>query len=219
MPAGNVVPLSEKISDDLGMLTEPAAVAVHAMRLGSIKNGSRVVVIGAGTIGHLILELSHGIGAKTLVAESLESRASAAKRVGTDVVFDGPMDRLGEAVKDAFGPDGADVFVISRAVAKDLDTILHQVNVGATVVIVGNYKEPATVDWTVIERRELTVKGSLRYLRKDFDQAVSYLEQGLVNADAIITHRFPFVQVADAFRLADEHFKDALKVALHFEDN
>ncbi len=217
MPAENVFPLPEGVSDDMAMLTEPAAVAVHALRLGDVKEGTKVVVIGAGTIGHLVTELSHGVGAKVLVAESLEKRGKIAMQVGADKVFGGAMEELGGAVKEFFGEDGAEVFVISRTVAKDLDTILRQVTEGATVVVVGNYKEPATVDWTLIQRRELTVKGSFRYTPEDFAQALAYLQQGLVDPEAIITHRFPITKMEDAFHLMDEDFRNVLKVALTFE--
>ena len=214
--AASLKEVPENMSDDMAMLTEPVAVVTHALRQGGVGKSSNVVVIGAGTIGHLAAELSHRLGARVMVAESLEKRAKIVKSAGADTVFSGPMDQLKEAITEEFGEAGADVLIISRAVAKDLDIILHQMTEGATVVIVGNYKEPATVDWTLIERREITVKGAFRYLRKDFEQAASYLERGLVDPGKTITYHYHFSDIADAFALADSNYKDVLKVAIEF---
>ena len=216
MPAWNIHPLPSTLSDDLAMLVEPTAVAAHVLRIGEITESSRVVVIGAGAIGHLVAELSHGIGAKVMSVESLPNRAAAVKTVGADAVYTGPLDGLSAAVTETFGEDGANVFVISRAVASDLNTILHAVTNAATVVVVGNYKEPVTVDWTLIERRELVVKGSLQYIREDFVKAIDYLEKGLVDPDAVITHRYPFALLPEAFRFIDANYKDVLKIAVTF---
>ena len=87
----------------------------------------------------------------------------------------------------------------------------------STVVVVGNYKEPATVDWTLIQRRELTVKGSFRYTLEDFNQALDFMQKGLVDPEALITNRFPIRQVEEAFHLMDEDFRNVLKVALIFD--
>ena len=216
MPAWNIQPLPETLSDDLAMLAEPAAVAAHVLRTGAIARGSKVVVIGAGAIGHLVAELSHASGAEVLVVESLPSRAAAVKQAGADHIYTGPLEGYADAVRSAFGEEGADVFVISRAVAADLNEILKGVTWGATVVIVGNYKEAATVDWTLIERKELVVKGSLQYVRDDFTRAVEFLEKGMVDPSAVITHRVPFSQLPEVFPFIDSNYKEVLKVAVLF---
>ncbi|MBQ4410381.1 MAG: alcohol dehydrogenase catalytic domain-containing protein [Firmicutes bacterium] len=216
MPARNIHALPDTLNDDLAMLVEPVAVASHVLRVGDISSASRVVVIGAGTIGHLVAELSHAVGADVLAVESLESRAAAAVRAGASAVYTGPMDGLSEAILGHFGENGADVIVISRAVAKDLNTILQAATFGAAIIIVGNYKEPATADWTQIERKELIVKGSLQYTREDFYTAVRFLESGNVDASILITHRVPFEQLPETFRFIDENYKEVLKVAVEF---
>lgn len=214
MPAWNIHAMPELLSDDLAMLVEPTAVAAHVLRVGEISRGSKVVVIGVGTIGHLVTELSHAAGADILVAESLKFRADQAEKVGAGAVYAGSMDGLASAVTEYFGESGADVFVISRAVASDLNAILKAATFGSTIVIVGNYKEPATVDWTQIERKELIVKGSLQYIREDFTRAVDFLENGMVKSSEIITHRVPFAQLPGVFPFVEKNYKDVLKIAV-----
>ena len=45
--------LPEKVSLELGAVSEPLSVAMHGMRRGSIKKGSNILVFGAGAVGLL----------------------------------------------------------------------------------------------------------------------------------------------------------------------
>jgi len=63
-PGYTVFRLPDAVDDEVGALTEPLAVAVHAARLGTIRLGDRVLVLGGGTIGLLSVAAARAAGAQ-----------------------------------------------------------------------------------------------------------------------------------------------------------
>ncbi|HLF49354.1 MAG TPA: alcohol dehydrogenase catalytic domain-containing protein, partial [Methylomirabilota bacterium] len=68
VPTACLVPLPEKISPIQGALVEPLANAVHVFGLVRERFPETVVVIGAGTIGLMALQVARAAGAFRLVA-------------------------------------------------------------------------------------------------------------------------------------------------------
>lgn len=82
-----------KLQDDADLLTaaltEPLAIAVHAVEKGQIKLGNHVAVSGAGGIGLMIVQLAKMAGAaKVTVLEPVEEKRTLALSLGADYVID-----------------------------------------------------------------------------------------------------------------------------------
>ncbi len=109
LPATMFLRPPEGLSDEVATLAEPLAVAVHAVRLSSVKLGDAVVVLGAGPIGLLTLQCVRQCGPRlVVVAEPVESRQKLALELGADVVLDPrATDVVAEAVRltEGLGPD------------------------------------------------------------------------------------------------------------------
>ncbi len=75
VPARMVHKMPEALSMEQGALVEPAAVALHAVRLSKIKAGDKAAVFGAGPIGLLVVESLRVAGASEIhVVEPSEVR-------------------------------------------------------------------------------------------------------------------------------------------------
>ena len=75
--------LPDELSFEEGCLIEPLSVAVHAVRRADIKLGEKVVVIGAGPIGLLVIALCWLSGSTDIIAcDTSEKRLSAASEFG-----------------------------------------------------------------------------------------------------------------------------------------
>jgi L-iditol 2-dehydrogenase len=69
-------------------LVEPAAVAMHAINISSLKPDDVVLVLGAGMVGMFVIQLLRIKGCKNIIAVDLEeSRLQLAKKSGADFVF------------------------------------------------------------------------------------------------------------------------------------
>ena len=82
-------PVPNGLDADLAALTEPLAVAWHAVRRGSAGRGQAAVVIGCGPIGLAVILMLKAAGVRTVVASDFSpGRRELARRCGADVVVD-----------------------------------------------------------------------------------------------------------------------------------
>lgn len=84
-----LVPVPNGLSSDLAALTEPMAVAWHAVRRSEIQCKDVAIVIGCGPVGLALICLLKARGVKTIVASDFSAgRRALAQRCGADVLID-----------------------------------------------------------------------------------------------------------------------------------
>ncbi|NNH75468.1 zinc-binding dehydrogenase [Nocardia uniformis] len=82
-------PVPNGLSAELAALTEPMAVAWHAVRKGRIGKKQTAFVIGCGPIGLAVISMLKAAGVRTVVASDFSPRRrELAARCGADVVVD-----------------------------------------------------------------------------------------------------------------------------------
>lgn len=83
------LPVPEGLSLELASLTEPMAVARHAVRRGQVGRREVAIVIGCGPIGLAVVLMLKAQGVRTVVASDFSAaRRDLARAVGADVVVD-----------------------------------------------------------------------------------------------------------------------------------
>ncbi len=91
--ASMTFPVPNGLSADIAALTEPMAVALHALRRAQVKKGDTTIVIGCGPVGLAIITHLKAAGVKTIVASDFSlARRDLARRCGADVVVDPAVD-------------------------------------------------------------------------------------------------------------------------------
>lgn len=82
-------PVPNGLSMELAALTEPMAVALHAVRRSEIGKGDTAIVIGCGPVGLAVICQLNARGVRTIVAgEVSPARRALASRCGADIVVD-----------------------------------------------------------------------------------------------------------------------------------
>ncbi|QIS23249.1 zinc-binding dehydrogenase [Nocardia terpenica] len=82
-------PVPNGLSADHAALTEPMAVAWHAVRRGRVGKGRTAFVVGCGPIGLAVITMLKASGVRTVVASDFSPRRrELAARCGADVVVD-----------------------------------------------------------------------------------------------------------------------------------
>src|SRR4051794_40345732 len=116
---------------------EPLGTPAHAIRLAGGVRDRTVAILGAGTIGLLMLQAARAHGAKRVVvtARSVRSRERAA-RFGPDAVVDATADDAVAQVRAALG-ESADVVFDCVAEQSTVHQALAMADKGGTVVMVG----------------------------------------------------------------------------------
>ncbi|GIE90086.1 zinc-binding dehydrogenase [Actinoplanes regularis] len=84
-----LLPVPKGLDPDLAALTEPLAVAHHAVRMGTVRRGDPAVVVGCGPIGLAVILMLKAFGVRHVVASDYSpARRALAERCGADVVVD-----------------------------------------------------------------------------------------------------------------------------------
>lgn len=86
--ASMMMPIPNGLSSDLAALTEPLAVALHAVNRSEIGKKNVAIVIGCGPVGLAVICMLKARGVKTVVASDFSSgRRVLALQSGADVVI------------------------------------------------------------------------------------------------------------------------------------
>ena len=207
-----LVKLPEDLPLDLAALTEPTAVAVHAVHRGGVKVGDQVVVLGGGPIGYLVAVSARAAGAaQVIVSEPSDLRRTLAARHGFTVVDGGPGTK--DEILALTDGEGADVVFDAAGVPATAALATELVRVSGRVVIVGVFKHPAPVDLLAVNFNELEIVGTRVYTDEAFAAAARLVANSPDVAD-VISHRLPLSEAPQAMRIAREA-KEAMKILVH----
>jgi 2-desacetyl-2-hydroxyethyl bacteriochlorophyllide A dehydrogenase len=209
IPANRLHRLPDEIDDLTAAMIEPLATPVHAARLAGPLEGRTVAILGAGTIGLLMLAVARRQGAsRVVVSDVLPAKRELAVAHGADAVVDATAEDVVEHVRAALG-ESADVIFDCVAIQS---TVLQAVGMalkGGTVVIVGVPSADVTIPLPVIQDQQVRIQGSATYLPQDYATAIEMLRDGDVRAANFITAQFPIEQASEAFEASasGEHIK------------
>ena len=211
VPAYTLYPLPNALDWGLGALAEPLAVAVHGLHIVELALGERVLVMGSGTIGLLSVLAAKAAGAGEVVATyRYGHQAEAAIAAGADRV-------LKDAETGGLEKAGIDVVVETvGGAAPTLSQALGIVRPGGRISVLGLFTQPIQMNALGLMLKEVRMAGGITYCRpgqhSDFDTALSILLSHPDRARAIITHRFPLSEAAQAFATAADKSTGAIKV-------
>lgn len=161
---------------------EPLAVGIHSVStLAQLRPNQVVAVFGAGPVGLLCMAVAKALGARRVIAiDILQSRLDFAKSFAATDVFLPPAAKEGESrmvysrrttqeLKDALGiadagPKGVDVIIEASGAEVCIQMGFFLVKIGGTYVQVGMGASDVQVPITLSLVKELTLKGSFRYV-------------------------------------------------------
>ena len=84
-----MMPVPNGLPSDIAALTEPMAVALHAVRRGQVAKSRVAVVIGCGPVGLSVIAMLKASGVRTVIGSDFSrARRALAKTCGADVVVD-----------------------------------------------------------------------------------------------------------------------------------
>ena len=215
--ARNVIPLPDEMSFEAGAMVEPTAVGVHAVKKAALKQGNTAVILGAGPIGLLTMQAAKGLGAsRIMITDVVDFRLKAAERLGADCVVNAQQEDVSTAVRREFGKDGADLIFECVGAEQTLETAVQTARKGSKIIVVGVIGGRPRLSVGLLQDRELEMIGTLMYVREDFLLAIELIRSGKVTPKEMITSRFKFENLPQAYREADENKDRNIKVMVEF---
>ena len=179
-------------------LTEPFAVARHALIQGGYQPDELLVVAGAGPIGLLTVVAARQMGGtRIVVSEPLAGRRTAAQRAGASHVVE-PAQLPGTAQQLSDG-DGALISVDCSGLPAGIAACVDATARGGRIVLAGVGEQPYPLDITRSIINEYTYIAVLGYTRDEFAEAAEMIASGKVDVSFVISETVSVAGTADAF--------------------
>ena len=205
--------LPAEMDDTIGVLLEPLAVALHAIKRAGVVSGKRVLVTGGGPVGLLTAMAVKTFGAVPVtVSDILATRRATARELGADATLDPSSNNLAEQVREISG-DGFDVVFEASGARPALRQAFDLVRPGGTIVQIGTLgTEDIPLPANQLMVREINFIGSMRY-GNVFDEAIRLVAAGRIDLRPLVSGVLPLTEAAEAMRLAADK-NTALKVQI-----
>ena len=203
VPAANAYPIPDSVDDQQGALIEPLSCAVHGLRRIGPVVGEDVLVMGAGTMGLLLMQLLNRAGARSVaVVDRKESRLEAATAVGAAAV----ATDAGALPRDVFG-----VAVDATGHPAAIEAAFTRLDRGGRLLIFGVTSGDAEVSLSPfrIYNDEIVVLGSMAVLNS-FGAAAGLMADGAITTGPLLAEPYPLERFGDA--LASVRAGEGIKI-------
>lgn len=191
LPAFNVVPLPEAVTDELGSILDPLGNAVHtALKFDLI--GEDVLITGAGPIGIMAAAIARHVGARHVVLTDINThRLHLASQVAPNIrTVDVSREDLKDVMHELKMSEGFDVGLEMSGAEPAFKSMLDNMIMGGKIAMLGLPAKPIPVDFGQLVLKAITLKGV--YGREMFEtwyKMIAMLESGL-DVSRVITHRY-----------------------------
>jgi threonine dehydrogenase-like Zn-dependent dehydrogenase len=224
--------------DDAVLLTDVVPTGYQAAEMGGIQPGDTVVVFGAGPVGIMAAKCAWLFGAgRVIVIDHVEYRLEFVRNYAQCEAYnfrsmDDPVvfikkttDWLGaDVVIDAVGAEAAGntmqtitgrKLLLQAGSATALHWAINSVKKGGIVSIVGVYGPTDNlIPIGNVVNKGLTIRANQASVKRLLPRLIEHVQAGRLNPKAIITHRVPLEEAADAYRIFSDKLDYCIKPIL-----
>ncbi|KYG35411.1 zinc-binding alcohol dehydrogenase family protein [Priestia endophytica] len=209
--------VSKSLSWDDIVLAEPYTIGAQATWRGNVEKGDSVLIQGAGPIGICILKLAKMKGASVMMTDLNEERLQFAKESGADAVVHAGREDVRTRVKEWTNREGVNIVIDAVCLPSTFELSVDVVSQAGNIVVLGFDERPSSIPQLPITKKEVTITGS-RLQTNQFSTIVQYLNEGKLSHNGLITHKFPFSRVQEAFDFIENHPEQVRKAVITLND-
>lgn len=202
VPERACYPIPDSMTDSQAAFVEPLACVVYALRRMHVNPADRVLILGAGPMGLLLIQALRHHGASLLVVtEKQPHRARIAETLGANVAVAADSEQ-GARLKD-LAPDGFDIVIDATGVPAVIENGFRHLKPRGQFLQFGVAPTTATITLSPYDifRNDWKIIGSFA-LSYTFQPAIDWLHYGVIDVEPLVSHTVPmddFVEVFDMF--------------------
>ena len=224
--------------DDAVLLTDVVPTGYQAAEMGGIQRGDTVLVLGAGPVGLLAARSAWLFGAgRVIVLDHVDYRLEFARTYCPAEVYNfkelddvvtfmkKTTDGLGVDVAiDAVGGDARGNFLqtlfgvrlkLEAGNAIAAHWAINSVKKGGIVSIVGVYGPTGNmIPLGNVVNKGITIRANQAAVKRHLPKLIEHVKEGRIDPKAIITHRVPLEEIADAYRMFWAKLDNCIKPVL-----
>ncbi len=202
------------VSFEHAAMTEPLAVAMHAVNQASLKAGNTCAVVGTGMIGTFIILILKLSGVPEIIAVDISDQSLLhAGEAGATAIFNAGAPDLTDRVLSLTKNRGADVSFEAAGMEKSVNTAIDLTRKGGKVILVGNSSQTVSFPVQKVVTRELKILGSCA-IRGEYEAVLDYMEKGMISAGNYISAVVPLSEGPEWFMRLKNNRGDLNKVIL-----
>jgi propanol-preferring alcohol dehydrogenase len=196
-PERNLFVLPDSIPFEIGGLISCAMVtAIQAHRKAGPHPGDSAIIVGAGGVGQVLIQLLRASGVRVVAISRSEDKLEIARSLGADLAIQADDPNIEEKVRTFSDQDGADCVFDCVGSSVTMGRSANYVANCGRIIVIGEEEEYPEIDTVQIAQRELEIIGTRNGTRKDTEEAISLVERGILKPQ--IARTFPLEQVNEA---------------------
>ncbi len=209
--------LPDTFTYEEGAMVEPLAVAVHAVKRAE-PLGDNVLILGAGTIGLLTLQVARARGAiNIIITDIVDWKLDVARRLGATVAVNPEKEDLKDVVMRYTNGLGVDVAFEAVGSPITLSQALELTRKGGNVVVIGVFEEPEVkLNIMNVVNKELNVYGSLVY-NWDFERAINLIRTRRVDVRSLVSDVIKLEEIKKGFERMLAREEGIIKIQVGFD--
>jgi len=215
---GNLIIFENDTSFEEIALTEPLSCCYNAYKSVETRPGDTVLIVGAGPMGALHLELNRLAGAgKIIVADLSGERLKLIEKFSPDLLIDTSKEDLYEAVMNNTQGRGAEVIITAcpspqiQEISVKLAGKLGRINLFGGLP---RGKENVNINTNLIHYNGLILTGTTGSSLSDYELSLNLILNKKINVKPLISKRFKLKNIKEAFEYALS--RKGLKTVIEF---
>jgi L-iditol 2-dehydrogenase len=214
VPARILYRLPNSLPFERAALIEAVSIAVHAVSRHTPKPDDTVVVVGAGMIGVLVIQVLRARGCRNIIAVEVDGQKRAlAERLGAARSLNPKEVDIASAVRESTGGKGADASFEAVGLTETVLAAIQSLRKGGTAVLIGNLAPRVEVPLQEVVTRELSLLGTCGS-SGEYPECIDLLARGAVDVDPLISLKAPLDEGPALFERLYDGDKRLMKVIL-----
>lgn len=218
----NALILPDDLPFELAALIEPSTVARHILDLGNFQSGQTAVVLGAGSIGLMVVQWLRILKASLIICTDVNPiNLEVAQKLGAHVVLNPQQVDVKAEVAKLTG-DGVDLAIEAAGAPQALAQTIQVTRPRGSIVLGGNQPLDASLPMQFIEdlmRKELSLNGcfmsySAPFPGHEWTDTVQAIQSGELWLEAMISHHYPLLDAPHVFEEIAAHRLTHQKIIL-----
>ena len=213
----NLLALPDRLTFTAAAFCEPLACVLHGLDAVRLRSGDHVAVLGAGSIGLLLVQVCKQAGARVMLISRSASKLELAAKLGADAVIDLDAMRSNGALLRQWTTHGQGVELAIEAVGRPelWELAVALTRKGGNAILFGGC-EPGTAvtfETKVLHYGERKLIGVFHHTPDAIRRALGLIASRQLQLDPLITDALPLADLGTAFLRMESN--GALKVAIY----
>jgi L-iditol 2-dehydrogenase len=208
--------IPEQMSFEEGALVEPIACCLHGFESISFKPGDSALIMGAGQIGCMQVQIAKYLMAGKIIVSDINSyRLNKSIEFGANFAINSKDEDVVQEIKKITNGKGVDIVIISAGIHSLLPEAMECVSRGGTILVFAPFQnELVPIPAYRFFNDEVKIIGSYSSNPYNYQVALEMLKNQVFDVQKMVTHRFSLAQLNEAIECAHNPNEEVLKVVI-----